>query len=665
MDAKQILREVFGYEAFRGGQEPLIRSILSGRDTLGIMPTGAGKSLCYQVPALAMEGITVVVSPLISLMKDQVEALIQAGVPAAYLNSSLTPAQFQKAMERTRAGAYKILYAAPERLETESFLSFAKEAEISMVCVDEAHCVSQWGQDFRPSYRRIPELIRALSKRPVVSAFTATATAQVRDDIVRLLELSDPFVLTTGFDRPNLYFEVQQPKDKQAALLKILNDRPGRSAIVYCATRKGVEEVTERLLKEGISAARYHAGLSEEERRENQEDFLYDRKTVMVATNAFGMGIDKSNVSLVVHYNMPKNPESYYQEAGRAGRDGSAADCILLYSGQDVVTDRFLIDKAGEDGELDPETAAAVRALDLERLKTMTFYCHTAQCLRGYLLRYFGEEAPETCGNCSNCLKAFEVSDVTVEAQKILSCVSRMRQRFGVKMVCDVLRGSKSERIRQLGLDRLSIYGLLSNLPETSLREIIRGLQEQELLRDSGGEYPVLKLTEGSLSVLRGGAEGGDPEKPCPCGKNGTEKEVGSGGGKGGARPLRKAPQFAGGACPEAAGPGLCGVYRCGSCGYVPEEAENAGGVFRGLRRGAEEIGTVWGGFPQSDSGRIRRLKGKKTRLRLKRCVRVFRSVMPAAAPAFSSGRSRRGRLQKRWQSSLPPGGRPGLSSKP
>lgn len=504
MDAKQILREVFGYEAFRGGQEPLIRSILSGRDTLGIMPTGAGKSLCYQVPALAMEGITVVVSPLISLMKDQVEALIQAGVPAAYLNSSLTPMQFQKAMERTRAGAYKILYAAPERLETESFLSFAKEAEISMVCVDEAHCVSQWGQDFRPSYRRIPELIRALSKRPVVSAFTATATAQVRDDIVRLLELSDPFVLTTGFDRPNLYFEVQQPKDKQAALLKILNDRPGRSAIVYCATRKGVEEVTERLLKEGISAARYHAGLSEEERRENQEDFLYDRKTVMVATNAFGMGIDKSNVSLVVHYNMPKNPESYYQEAGRAGRDGSAADCILLYSGQDVVTDRFLIDKAGEDGELDPETAAAVRALDLERLKTMTFYCHTAQCLRGYLLRYFGEEAPETCGNCSNCLKAFEVSDVTVEAQKILSCVSRMRQRFGAKMVCDVLRGSKSERIRQLGLDRLSTYGILSNLPETSLREIIRGLQEQELLRDSGGEYPVLKLTEGSLSVLRG-----------------------------------------------------------------------------------------------------------------------------------------------------------------
>ncbi|MGI5856991.1 MAG: DNA helicase RecQ [Candidatus Merdivicinus sp.] len=503
MEPRQILKDVFGYDSFRGGQEPLIEAILKGQDALGIMPTGAGKSLCYQVPALAREGVTLVISPLISLMKDQVGALTQSGVRAAYLNSSLTAAQFHRAMENARAGEYRILYVAPERLETEEFLEFARSAEIFMVCVDEAHCVSQWGQDFRPSYLKIPEMIRALPRRPVVSAFTATATAQVREDIVRLLELQAPFVLTTGFDRPNLYFEVRKPASKPEALREILRVHENQSAIIYCATRKTVEEVCEALCREGISATRYHAGLTDGERRENQDDFLCDRKLVMVATNAFGMGIDKSNVSLVVHYNMPKNLESYYQEAGRAGRDGTAADCILLYGGQDVITNQFLIDRSA-GGELDGETAVAVREKDRERLKAMAFYCHTTDCLREYLLRYFGEKTGGYCGNCGNCLRNFETADVTVEAQKILSCVSRMRQRFGAKLVCDVLRGGKTDRIRQLQLDKLTTYGILKDTPEHTIRDIIRYLELQGLLRDSGGEYPVLKLTEGSLEVLRG-----------------------------------------------------------------------------------------------------------------------------------------------------------------
>lgn len=503
MEPRQILKDVFGYDSFRGGQEPLIEAILKGQDALGIMPTGAGKSLCYQVPALAREGVTLVISPLISLMKDQVGALTQSGVRAAYLNSSLTAAQFHRAMENALAGEYRILYVAPERLETEEFLEFARSAEIFMVCVDEAHCVSQWGQDFRPSYLKIPEMIRALPRRPVVSAFTATATAQVREDIVRLLELQAPFVLTTGFDRPNLYFEVRKPASKPEALREILRVHENQSAIIYCATRKTVEEVCEALCREGISATRYHAGLTDGERRENQDDFLCDRKLVMVATNAFGMGIDKSNVSLVVHYNMPKNLESYYQEAGRAGRDGTAADCILLYGGQDVITNQFLIDRSA-GGELDGETAVAVREKDRERLKAMAFYCHTTDCLREYLLRYFGEKTGGYCGNCGNCLRNFETADVTVEAQKILSCVSRMRQRFGAKLVCDVLRGGKTDRIRQLQLDKLTTYGILKDTPEHTIRDIIRHLELQGLLRDSGGEYPVLKLTEGSLEVLRG-----------------------------------------------------------------------------------------------------------------------------------------------------------------
>lgn len=501
-DKYQILKEYFGYSQFRDGQETLIDSILSGRDAVGIMPTGAGKSLCFQVPALLLNGVTLVVSPLISLMKDQVNALTQAGIAAAYINSSLTPAQFRRALENARMGIYKILYVAPERLLTDEFLSFAQQTEISLISVDEAHCVSQWGQDFRPSYLKILSFIDALPVRPVVAAFTATATAQVREDIVRILKLDHPTVVATGFDRKNLYFEVQKPRDKFQAVEKLLSSSPGQSGIIYCATRKTVEEVCEKLCRDGYSAARYHAGLPAEERKRSQDDFLYDRCPVMVATNAFGMGIDKSNVSFVIHYNMPKNIESYYQEAGRAGRDGAPAQCILLYGGQDVITNQFLIEHAGENEELDPETAAAVREQERARLKAMTFYCHTSDCLRQYILRYFGEKGEAFCGNCSSCNGEYEVEDITVEAQKILSCVKRAEERYGIKMIVDILRGSEGERILRLGLNRLTTHGIMKDVKEARLRDIIHALVLQGYLQVTDDQYPVLKLTRKAGGVL-------------------------------------------------------------------------------------------------------------------------------------------------------------------
>ena len=374
MTKEEALKTYFGYDAFRGGQEPVIDALLDGRDALAIMPTGAGKSICYQIPALLLPGITLVVSPLVSLMRDQVTALVQMGIPAAFLNSALTFRQYLLALDRAKAGRYKIIYVAPERLETEGFRSFAEHADISLVAVDEAHCISQWGQDFRPSYPNIPAFVESLPRRPVVGAFTATATPDVKEDIEKLLRLREPLRLTTGFNRENLYFEVQQPENKKAALLELVKGRPGKCGIVYCSTRKNVEEVCDFLNERGVSATRYHAGLESEERRKNQEDFLYDRATVMVATNAFGMGIDKSDVRYVIHYNMPKDIESYYQEAGRAGRDGLPSSCILLYGGQDVRTNEFLISHREPREDLDPRTAEMLQERDLQRLRQMTGY---------------------------------------------------------------------------------------------------------------------------------------------------------------------------------------------------------------------------------------------------------------------------------------------------
>lgn len=505
MDKFTILKEYFGHDSFRNGQADIIDNILSGRDVLGIMPTGAGKSVCYQVPALLMNGITLVISPLISLMKDQVSALIQSGIKAAYINSSLTFAQYREAMRRAYLGAYKIIYVAPERLEANEFIEFAEKMKISMITIDEAHCISQWGQDFRPSYRKIIEFIEKLSYRPIISAFTATATADVRDDIIRLLGLDNPFLLTTGFDRKNLYFGVMKPKNKYNALKELLAEHPGKCGIVYCISRKNVEEVCRKLNCDGFSATRYHAGLSDEERFINQDDFIYDRKSVMVATNAFGMGIDKSNVSFVIHYNMPKNLESYYQEAGRAGRDGSNADCIILYSGNDVRTNNFLIENGNDtDNGLSDEERAVVIKKDKERLKSMTYYCMADTCLREYILRYFGENSSNFCGNCSSCLYGFETVDITIDAQKIVSCVYRIHQKgpyYGKTMITDILRGKINERITTLGLDKLSTYGIMKDVTITRIRSMIDFLIREEYLMTEE-EFNTVRLTARSAEIL-------------------------------------------------------------------------------------------------------------------------------------------------------------------
>lgn len=507
--AQDILKQYFGYDSFRPGQDKLVQSILSGRDTLGIMPTGAGKSICYQVPALLLPGLTLVISPLISLMKDQVGALNEAGVPAACVNSAMSAESMRDVLGYAAQGGYKLLYVAPERLTAPAFLSFAQRVPVSMVTVDEAHCISQWGQDFRPSYLKILDFLAALPARPLVSAFTATATEAVRDDIVRALGLRDPFALTTGFDRPNLYFAVERPPSKPNALLRLLAARTGKSGIVYCATRKTVDDVCDMLLAKGLPATRYHAGLCAEERQRNQEDFLYDVKPIMVATNAFGMGIDKSNVSFVIHYNMPKNMESYYQEAGRAGRDGEPADCILLYSGQDVHTAEFLIGHSHEAGDssVDPETRQALIERDRDRLRQMTFYATTDECLRRYILRYFGEQAPVSCGHCGNCDTVFEQVDATVDAQKILSCVYRMAERglhFGRGMAAAVLVGSQSEQIKKFRLDTLSTYGIMRGTSMARVRQLTDALIERGCLKADPDRYNALFLTASGNALMRG-----------------------------------------------------------------------------------------------------------------------------------------------------------------
>lgn len=408
MDKLETLKYYFGHNAFRPGQETLVDALLDHRDALGIMPTGAGKSMCYQIPALMTPGIALVISPLISLMKDQVMSLIASGVPAAYLNSSLTPKQLDLATERACQGAYRIIYVAPERLDTLSFRRFAMQAPITLIAVDEAHCVSQWGQDFRPSYLKIADFIESLPKRPPVGAFTATATSKVRSDIIRLLRLQHPVEASTGFDRPNLFFDVLRPKDKEAALKDLLRKRKNQSGIIYCATRRNVEEVAAKLEKAGYQVGTYHAGMSDQYRQENQEAFQEDRIQIMVATNAFGMGIDKSNVNYVIHYNMPRSMEAYYQEAGRAGRDGSKADCILLYSGADIFTAKWMIDHTEPNEALTAEERQAVRQEDLRRMENMITYCTGGKCLRSYILHYFGENAPDTCTTCGNCVRGQE-----------------------------------------------------------------------------------------------------------------------------------------------------------------------------------------------------------------------------------------------------------------
>jgi len=526
MNDKQIevLKEYFGYQSFRPGQDEIIKSIIYGRDVLAVMPTGAGKSLCFQIPALMFDGITIVISPLISLMRDQVTALTHNGVSAAFINSSLTQSQTEKALFRASQGLYKIIYVAPERLGTYSFLNFAKSADISMVAVDEAHCVSHWGQDFRPSYLNISSFTASLPKRPVIAAFTATATEEVKADIIRMLDLRDPLNMTTSFNRENLYFEVRRPKSKYAELESYLSENKDKSGIVYCSTRKNVELVTEKLNKNGFDACAYHAGIPQLERTIAQEDFVYDRRSIIVATNAFGMGIDKSNVAFVVHYNMPKNMESYYQEAGRAGRDGSPAECILFFNAQDVITNKFLIETTDSENVLSEEELQEIKVRDYKRLRLMETYCKTTDCLRQYILDYFGDKEPTSCENCGNCLSEHELVDITSDAQKILSCVYRMDGRFGMTVISDVLYGSKNKRIIESKLDKMKSYGIMDDRSIYEIRVFIEFLLQNDYLSVSNDGFPVISVTKEADEILFNGKKISMPimleEK-----KESTEKE--------------------------------------------------------------------------------------------------------------------------------------------
>ena len=508
-DPRDALKRYFGYDSFRDGQEEVVNAILSGRDTLAVMPTGSGKSLCYQVPALAKKGVAIVVSPLISLMKDQVQALRQSGVAAAYLNSSLTERQMELALANAAAGQYRILYVAPERLLTGRFLGVARSLPISLVAVDEAHCISQWGQDFRPSYLSIPEFLNQLPRRPVVCAFTATATARVREDVKAILQLRNPFESVLGFDRKNLYLSVTEPSNRDAALLRILSDYRGFSGIVYCATRRKVEEVAQRLVDSGVSATRYHAGLSDAERRQNQDDFAYDRREVMVATNAFGMGIDKSNVRFVIHYNMPKDPESYYQEIGRAGRDGERADCHLLFGKQDILTQKRFIEHMGEEAGLSESERRMLQQGAYERLNAMIRYCQTPDCLRAKILRYFGEKAPDHCGFCLNCLEPPETVDQSSEARTALSAIEETGQRFARTALIEILRGANTQRTDSWNLDRYEAFGALGNRASGEISALIDALIEcgaiEEQMRETAtGQYAVLHLGFEADRVLAG-----------------------------------------------------------------------------------------------------------------------------------------------------------------
>ncbi len=495
---EEALKALFGYDSFRTGQKPVIESILSGRDACAVMPTGAGKSLCYQIPAILLPGVTLVISPLISLMQDQVKALNEAGISAAYINSTLTDRIFFDTIRRAKQGFYKIIYVAPERLLNEGFLNLAKHINISMLTVDEAHCISQWGQDFRPSYMKIAEFVKQLDRRPVISAFTATATENVRADIVHMLGLVDPFTLVTGFDRENLFFQVERPRSKDQFILEYIKQHPGESGIIYCATRKNTENVYELLKKHGIAAGKYHAGMSNAERKKMQDDFVYDYTSIIAATNAFGMGIDKSNVRFVIHYNMPQSMENYYQEAGRAGRDGLNSRCILLFSAQDVIINRFLLEHK-EMTELSASERTLAAERDAERLRLMEGYCTTTECLRSYILEYFGEHPDKACGNCGNCLRSFETLDMTEEAKQLINCVYEARGRFGKTIIIDTAAGAKTARLAEIGATEYRSYGALASVGKKLIRRLMDQLIISGFLRV--GDYQTIGL--GDISALK------------------------------------------------------------------------------------------------------------------------------------------------------------------